>query len=379
MYCQTGNNRKHSILIWAFLAVLYCGGVYAQDKNGEPPVIGPTLSYADQECDTVTISFYTPRQEKSGVYIRYQNNFIMKIDDNSRNWHHFTVKFQKNRPFTYEIMSEDPRLHRITGTITPPAGKPYRFIMIGDTLDSRPASPYPVFSSLARAATASRPAFLVHLGDIVSVPNDLYEWSRFFNAGGALTRNTPILPALGNHDQFSPLFRKFFSLPDLRYPFYSYSMPRLKVIVLDTATYFGPDSIQYRWLERELASTVRFKIVIMHVPPMSANALHTAIENQAAQNILVPLFRKHGVQAVFSGHEHLYERLRAEGIYYITSGGGAPEQDDTREENEYREKLISGQPHFIEAAVYENRMDFRVFNTNGALLDNFQISRLSNL
>jgi predicted phosphodiesterase len=39
---------------------------------------------------------------------------------------------------------------------------------------------------------------------------------------------------------------------------------------------------------------------------------------------LEPLFLKHGVQVVFAGHEHFYERLKPQkGIYYFVNGGGA--------------------------------------------------------
>jgi len=54
------------------------------------------------------------------------------------------------------------------------------------------------------------------------------------------------------------------------------------------------------------------------------------------QDALVPLFEQYGVDMVFNGHDHHYERtcpIRAgqcssaqEGgvVYYVTGGGGAP-------------------------------------------------------
>ena len=40
--------------------------------------------------------------------------------------------------------------------------------------------------------------------------------------------------------------------------------------------------------------------------------------------LIEPLFIQNGVDVVFSGHEHFYERLKPQkGIYYITQGGGA--------------------------------------------------------
>ncbi|GAI54662.1 unnamed protein product, partial [marine sediment metagenome] len=43
------------------------------------------------------------------------------------------------------------------------------------------------------------------------------------------------------------------------------------------------------------------------------------------QQHLVPLFEENGVDMVFNGHSHVYERYLHNGIYYIvTGGGGAP-------------------------------------------------------
>lgn len=39
---------------------------------------------------------------------------------------------------------------------------------------------------------------------------------------------------------------------------------------------------------------------------------------------LEPLFVKHGLNVVFSGHEHFYERIKPQqGIYYFISGAAA--------------------------------------------------------
>jgi hypothetical protein len=45
--------------------------------------------------------------------------------------------------------------------------------------------------------------------------------------------------------------------------------------------------------------------------------------------VLEPLFLKYGVDAVFAGHEHFYERIKPrKGIQYFTSGGAAKLRDD---------------------------------------------------
>jgi predicted phosphodiesterase len=60
--------------------------------------------------------------------------------------------------------------------------------------------------------------------------------------------------------------------------------------------------------------------VIFHEPPFTSTNVHQ--DNVAAQDHLVPLFEQYGVDVVFSGHSHAYERYLNKGIYYIVTGGG---------------------------------------------------------
>jgi hypothetical protein len=42
------------------------------------------------------------------------------------------------------------------------------------------------------------------------------------------------------------------------------------------------------------------------------------------RQLVEPLFVEHGVDVVFAGHEHFYERMKPQkGIYYFTEGGSA--------------------------------------------------------
>ena len=78
-----------------------------------------------------------------------------------------------------------------------------------------------------------------------------------------------------------------------------------------------------KWLEKELAnSDSRWKIAFFHHPLYSSGGRHGSEVDLRTQ--LEPLFMKHGVNVVFPGHEHFYERLKPQkGIYYFTAGGSA--------------------------------------------------------
>jgi hypothetical protein len=60
----------------------------------------------------------------------------------------------------------------------------------------------------------------------------------------------------------------------------------------------------------------------MHHPPFSIS-LHGGASDLRER--WTPLFEKYQVSAVFSGHDHVYERAEHEGIrYFVSGGGGAP-------------------------------------------------------
>ena len=102
--------------------------------------------------------------------------------------------------------------------------------------------------------------------------------------------------------------------------FYTFKKGNVRFFALDS-NYF--DQTQADWLEKALAeSTEDWKICFFHHPLYSSGGRHGSEVDLRAQ--LEPLFLKHGVQVVFAGHEHFYERLKPQkGIYYFVNGGGA--------------------------------------------------------
>jgi predicted phosphodiesterase len=124
--------------------------------------------------------------------------------------------------------------------------------------------------------------------------------------------------SLGNHDEPSQRFYKPFNMDGKR--FYKFSQGGVDFFVLDS-TYMTPQ--QTEWLKRELeGSSAKWKIAYFHHPIYSSGERHGA--ELDLQVLIEPLFLQHGVDVVFSGHEHFYERIKPQkGITYITQGGGA--------------------------------------------------------
>ena len=96
---------------------------------------------------------------------------------------------------------------------------------------------------------------------------------------------------------------------------------------------YAEGSEQHAWLERELAEAEQRRAITfvqVHHPPFSAGphgrppGKGPAEDEHSGQplRMLAPLLRKHGVRAVFSGHDGMYEHSIVDGVHYYDVGIG---------------------------------------------------------
>jgi 3',5'-cyclic AMP phosphodiesterase CpdA len=121
--------------------------------------------------------------------------------------------------------------------------------------------------------------------------------------------------ALGNHDEQTNRLYKPWNMNGERY--YTYTKKNVRFFVLDS-DYIDPKQLD--WITQQLkASNDDWKIVYFHHPLYSSAGRHGSETD--LRLVLEPLFVKYGVNVVFSGHDHVYERVKPQkGIYYFVSG-----------------------------------------------------------
>jgi predicted phosphodiesterase len=209
-----------------------------------------------------------------------------------------------------------------TFATTPAPDRSFRFVAYGDTR-SQPVE----HSAVVQAIINSAPEIVVHTGDLVTDGTSYSLWqTEFFDPAYGLMINTPLLPVLGNHENNASWFYNLFSLPNNE-QWYAFTYGNVRFIGLNTCTAYTTGSSQYNWLVSEQQSTeysnATWHVVYFHHPPYTATSSHGDDAN--VKQYLVPLFEQNGVDIVFNGHSHAYERYFNNGIYYIvTGGGGAP-------------------------------------------------------
>jgi predicted phosphodiesterase len=203
-----------------------------------------------------------------------------------------------------------------------------RFAVIGDTGTGSTAQ-FDVGKQMAAFHEKFPFDFVIMVGD------DLYGGSsaddfrtKFEQPYAALiAAKVKFYASLGNHDNPSERNYKDWNMNGQRYYTWRASPgglakignPGVRLFALDS-NYM--DKPQLDWVETELnKSHSEWKIAFFHHPLYSSGKTHGSSLDLRAQ--LEPLFLKYGVSVVFTGHDHIYERIKPQhGIYHFVAGSG---------------------------------------------------------
>jgi tartrate-resistant acid phosphatase type 5 len=160
----------------------------------------------------------------------------------------------------------------------------------------------------------------------------IYPYVGTFGAGAISNR---FWPSIGNHEWpfgvsgLQP-YLDYFTLPgNERYYSHRQGPVELFAVVGDQQEPDGatPTSVQAMWLSNALAaSTAPWRVVYFHASPYSSSATHGSHTHQA-DNMLWP-FTEWGTSVIYTGHNHLYERIITNRLNYITVGLGGDRIDN---------------------------------------------------
>jgi hypothetical protein len=188
-----------------------------------------------------------------------------------------------------------------------------------------------------------------------------------------LSADVKFYAALGNHDDPAEVDYKHFNMGGKRY--YTFKpKDNVRFFALDS-NYLGKEQLD--WLEKELrASRDDWKICFFHHPLYSSGRKHGGLD--AAREVLEPLFVEHGVDVVFSGHEHFYERLKPQrGVHYFISGaGGKLREADIRTGSPVSAKGFDTDFSFMLVEIAGDGMFFQVLSRGGRTVDGGVIRRV---
>lgn len=285
---------------------------------------------------------------------------------------------------------DDPSgpLGRVTPIRTAPEpGGPVLFAVVGDT-QSRPD----VWRRVAAQIRAERPDFLLHCGDMVDDGLSSEMWHReFFRPARELLATVPTFSVLGNHEADSAHYYRYFGTGDRGWR-RTQVFGDLQLFLLDSERPLEPGSEQYVWLENALeASRARWRFVALHRPPVTSDrddyghALDGSTANgDPRSQPLIPLLEAHGVDILFAGHIHAYERSwplrggridRERGVIYVQTGGGGGDLEESAPVRSWHAAKLCRCHHYVTVAIEGDHLELRAYDEAGRLFDQMEIER----
>jgi hypothetical protein len=170
---------------------------------------------------------------------------------------------------------------------------------------------------------------------------------------------------LGNHDESNQRFYANFNMNGEEY--YRFTNGNVAFYSLNS-NYM--DARQIKWIEEQFSKdTSEWKIVFFHHPPYSSGGKHGS--DTKLREVVEPIFLKYGVNAVFAGHEHFYERIKPQkGIYYFISGAGGKLRDgDVKKGSPLTEKAFDKDMSFMLLEIVDDKLHFQVISRTGETVD----------
>ncbi len=176
--------------------------------------------------------------------------------------------------------------------------------------------------------------------------------------------------SLGNHDRPENVSYKPFNMNGARY--YTYARKNVRFFVLDTTQM---DAKQVAWIDAALQEAKEdWKICYFHHPLYSNAARHGSSVDLRV--ILEPIFVKHGVDVVFSGHDHVYERLKPQkGIFYFVSGAAGQLRRGNMKPTDQTAAAFDEDQSFMLVEVLRNELHYRAISRTGSTVDAGVIQR----
>ena len=257
---------------------------------------------------------------------------------------------------------------------------PFRFLIYGDNRTDDVTH-----AAIVRAMAPVGADFLIHTGDFVENGASSEQWKTFFQIEAPLLKERCIFSCVGNHeltDGRGLPYLKYFGPRDFDPARADAAPPSLDELDgtfrwSNTRFFLLNGMVPYHagasreWLENALENAdvepgVVWRIVVVHHGPWSSGPHGN--NPLFAQAGVANIFRRHKVDLVISGHDHIYERGFANDMAYLVSGGGGAPVYKVKSRLPSTLKAESVH-HFVEASVSEAAIRFTTTRVDGSTLE----------
>jgi hypothetical protein len=369
------------------------------DADAAPPAgataLGPYLQHAD---GGVAVAWYTDSPTHGWVRWRADDGTSGEVASSSglATRHEAVIApLGGGARYGYRVYSERGRLAAAGGDVDfsfrAPRAYVLRFVVFGDSGENSPGQ-----HAVARAIAAEPvpPDLAVIVGDVNQpAPNGASPPGRgaaayascFFEPYRTLLPAIPFYALPGNHDYDIENGRAFLGLftlprngPSGLVAETSYWLERAGTLLIVHDTNQSPSVLEATsapWHAEVAARPADFRVVFQHHPPYSSgpNAGETP---GAMRTLLAPLFSRTGVDVVFSGHDHFYERTHPiDGVVYVTTGAGGGALYPRTTSNAFTAAFVNDRHSYTFVEVRGRTMRLRQTDTGGRTIDALTIEK----
>jgi len=314
----------------------------------------------DVKDDGITIMWETAFPSRGQVIYGKTNNLNqITVDPHpATTMHEITLLgLEKDTDYSYRAISGNIASPVHTFHTKIPKDKPFSFLVWGDNRT------YPeVHEDVVEMMATENANIALNVGDVVTTGANLSEWvDEYFYPLRFLSGEVPTYISIGNHEyggywdtRVVPPFEERVKHPTettgSNEYWFSFDYGNAHFVVIDPNKVNGPKSKrippgsqQYQWLENDLKKaqkSAEWPFVFFHHPPYSECWSGGPYDGEDhLREEIVPLLEANGVDIVFSGHTHDYERGLPHPPYdpetgsgnnatYIIAGGGGSSLDN---------------------------------------------------
>lgn len=263
---------------------------------------------------------------------------------------------------------------RTPATVMPNSPDSLKFAVLGDFGDAS-SGQRAMAAEMARVHDRYPYEFVITVGDNLYGSERPQDFARKFEIPykPLLDKGVKFYASLGNHDSPEQRYYKLFNMDGK--PYYSFKGPKqnVKFIALQS-DYLEPEQID--WLQKELeGSREDWKIPYFHHPPYSSGGRHGS--HVRHREVLEPLFVKHNVSVVFTGHDHIYERVKPQQgiVYFVAGSGGKLRGGDIDRGTGLTAVANASERAFVICEIIGDELYFNAIGQSGRIIDSGVITR----
>lgn len=255
---------------------------------------------------------------------------------------------------------------------------PYRFTAWGDSQGG-----WETFRQLSEAMATQNTTFSIGLGDLVSDGSSSAQWQGFLEAISPLSKQTSVVPVVGNHDYdgyYDDLIPELYLRHISPQKYFAWSYQNVRFVALDPNETFplGIRGEQREWLAREMESAAwknaRLRFLLIHQPPYSAGwpGYHG---DSFIRELVDELAASARIDFVLSGHSHCYERLTKnygeQQTHFLILGGAGGGLEPPKHNAYPKMDTIIKAHHYGLFEVTDHQVELKIIGLEGTLLDQF--------